>query len=416
MEEKIKQYVKYQFRFDPREDVESIIDEVSSNLIDRYYERLEKTNDEQKAYIDAIKSMGSFKIKDDIPEVYKVKPDWADIAFILSAILSVFAVIGMFLNAIIGFLFTLTSILLFSAAAYYYYAQAQYARKEELDIEKHHIYLTKIFSYMKTCFIFWTINLSVIFSGIVTGWITFIIASNTMSTGGMTLGGYLFIMFLFFVIGLIIFAMIAKILYDRLILRYRQQTGLNSPHSKIKASIDFLSVNADEKSQDTTLSNMAIAANKAFTVRIMALILGLGLVMTIISPFTIYGRILHENGWYYIDPSAYDKSFYLMQLIKMSMSESFYFVGILGLIGIAQFIIYTLLGLSNKTNIKSLALSFMTWIVLTIIMFFIIEFNDKVGMIPTPGVFAPVFIMIIIALIKLFIILFHPKALIKKEA
>jgi hypothetical protein len=417
MEEKIKQYVSYHFRFDPREDVESIIEEVTSNLIDRYYELLEKTNNEQKAYIEAIKSMGSFKSKDDIPELYKLKPDWADIAFIVSAILSIFAVIAMFIDSTLGFVLTLSSILLFSGAAYYFYAQAQYTRKEELDIEKHNIYLTKIFSYLKTCFVFWTINLAIVFSSITTGWIVFMTLANSTITNptNISIGGYIIITLLSFSIGIIIFALIAKLIYDRLLMRYRMQTGLASPQSKIKASYDYLSVKDDNVSNRHT-SNFIVTLNKKFTNRVISFMLLGGLLFTVLSPLEVFLLIQHENGWYFLDPDTIDRGVYILVLIKLSLSIDYYFLGILGLLGLVQLFIVILLGLLNKIRAtKTITLSFITWVSLSMIMFITFDAIDRIGHYLSPLFMVPVLVMIFVGLIKLIISIFLPKPFVNKE-
>jgi len=57
MHDKIRQYVNYQFRFDERNDIEELKEEIIANLIDRYEEYRQKGLTEEEAYIEAIKSM-----------------------------------------------------------------------------------------------------------------------------------------------------------------------------------------------------------------------------------------------------------------------------------------------------------------------------------------------------------------------
>ena len=89
MNEKLKSYVDYYFRFDEREDIEEVKAEVLGNLIDRYEEYLEKY-DEEKAYVEAIKSMGDFKVNEEIVE----DPLLVDTGLLISLVTAIFALVG----------------------------------------------------------------------------------------------------------------------------------------------------------------------------------------------------------------------------------------------------------------------------------------------------------------------------------
>ncbi len=147
MHDKIRQYVNYQFRFDERNDIEELKEEIIANLIDRYEEYRQKGLTEEEAYIEAIKSMGDFSQHEynKISEEYSIKPQIPDILLMCGAILSIFGMILTLFNGIVGTIITAISILLFSGSAYYLYSYSQYIRKQHMDIEKHNLLLTKIF-------------------------------------------------------------------------------------------------------------------------------------------------------------------------------------------------------------------------------------------------------------------------------
>lgn len=158
MEEKIRQYVNYRFRFDRRPDVEELKEEIIANLIDRYYEKLNAGKTEEEAYVESIPSMGNFSEYDNVPYEYSFKPSFSDIFLVCSVMTSIFSSLLTFVSSALGILVLMLSMLFFGSAARYLYAYSQYVRKEELDIPKHNLLITKIFKYVKTNFIFWAIS------------------------------------------------------------------------------------------------------------------------------------------------------------------------------------------------------------------------------------------------------------------
>jgi len=130
MEDKIREYVNYQFRFDNREDIEEMKEEIIANLIDRYHEYLKEGKSKQEAYIEAIKQMGNFaNVEEDIDNEFSLKPSIADVSLVVAMILSVFGLLLLFMNFLAGAITTVISIVCFSSASYYMYANSQYIRK-----------------------------------------------------------------------------------------------------------------------------------------------------------------------------------------------------------------------------------------------------------------------------------------------
>ena len=304
MESKIKQYVDYQFRFDQREDLEDLKAEIIANMIDRYNENLKKGKDEETAYIDAVKSMGDFSEHkaNHIPAEYSVKPSIADTLLMCGAILSIFALILTITSLVIGTLITALSIITFSGAAYYLYSQSQFIRKEELDIKKHHVILTKIYKYMKTAFAFWTISLSLIFTRMVMNFITmFAILDDPMAIVD-DLKSFIIAYIILFILFFVIFVLVFKFIYDRLMVKYYLLTGSKQITGKISDSIHFL-YGSDKKRKPLMLSKYTLPI--------------IGIVM-IIPQLFIFNMVIHKSRFIYESPFAYG-------LLRLLFSEFWYF-------------------------------------------------------------------------------------------
>lgn len=120
MEEKIIEYVNYRFRFRKGKDVEESKAEIIANLTDRYYDLLKEGKSMQEAYVEAIRSFGSFT--DDLTgesadNDFNVKPSLADIALVVGAILSVFGVFTSLISFTLGLILTIISILCYAGEA-----------------------------------------------------------------------------------------------------------------------------------------------------------------------------------------------------------------------------------------------------------------------------------------------------------
>lgn len=238
MEEKIRQYVNYRFRFDRRPDVDELKEEIIANLIDRYHEKLNEGKMEEEAYREAIQSMGNFSDQDHVPYEYSFKPSLFDLFQVIAVITSVFSVIATLLSITFGTTLVLISMLFFGMAAYYFYSYSQYVRKEELDIPKHHLLLRKIFRDIKTNFVFWAISLSIIFTHIIMKWIQILTLKQIETIDD--LNGWFRQIFVIFIFLLLIFAILFRIIYKKLMWRYTQLTGEKLMDKTVKNSLHFV--------------------------------------------------------------------------------------------------------------------------------------------------------------------------------
>lgn len=249
MKNKIKTYVDHYFRFDKRDDLEALKSEITSNLFDRYDEATLSGLSEQDAYIKAVKSMGDFQAAtyNQMNEEDKVMPSFHEYLLPVSAILAVFSFILIFLNGIAGGVLTALSISLYAIGGTYLYHKAMYVKSNDMDIELHKNYLTKIFKYMKTSFAFWSFNIAYLVALIfqmISEMIVFMLnASITPDTDAIKQTIQMFITFsiLSFVLTLIIMIIISYNVYKRLKLKYYILTGEKELPGKIKSSFDFIS-------------------------------------------------------------------------------------------------------------------------------------------------------------------------------
>lgn len=168
MYKKINDYIDYIFKLNKLVN-EELKAEINGNLISKYDDLVEKGLDEEKAYIETIKSIGEFNLDEtDIKEKFTYKANWANIAMTISLALAVLATIALFLNTPMSIIIFAVSISLYVGAAYYLYHESQHVMKVEKDVLKHNELLKSIFTYLKTVFIFWSINISYWLSSIIT--------------------------------------------------------------------------------------------------------------------------------------------------------------------------------------------------------------------------------------------------------
>jgi hypothetical protein len=239
MKNKIKEYVQYQFRFDKSDETKDLIEEIVANLYDRYDEFLLKYHDEEKAYLEAIKQMGDFHVKPEIiSDEYSLKPSWPDISMIVSVILAIFGLIITLISILIGAIITAASISIYAASCYYLYSYSQYIMKNEKDITKHNSLLKKIFQYMKTCFTFWAISLSILFSNLLTSLIVLIKMALSRESNDGLLGIYI----ITFVISLIACAFLFIWLYRKLSFKHYYLTGETNIPSYLAETRKFLNI------------------------------------------------------------------------------------------------------------------------------------------------------------------------------
>lgn len=246
MEEKIIEYVNYKFRFNKSEDVEDVKAEIIANLTDRYYDLLKEGKSMQEAYVEAIKSVGSFS--DDLSKESKgndfnLKPSIADVALVIGAVLSIFGLFASLLNITLGLTITIISIVSYAGGAYYLYAYSQYVKLQELDIEKHNLILKKIFKYMKTCYIFWAISISYYVAILFASIVYFIGSMNALSDPFKLydlIANQIVVGIIVFIIALVASLLFFTHIYNRLLRKYFELTGERYLKGKIRESYDFI--------------------------------------------------------------------------------------------------------------------------------------------------------------------------------
>ena len=248
MKLKIKQYVDHYFRFDKRPDLESLKEEIISNLCDRYDEALSEGLSEQDAYIKAVKSMGDFQAATyyNTEEQTSVLPGVPEYLLPISAILAVFGFILIFLNGIVGGILTAISIALYAVGGYYLYNKAMVVKNQEMDIELHNSYLKRIFTYMKTSFAFWSFNIAYLIALLVqmlSNLLVFILQSQTNPDVNQirdTITLFITLSVLAFVVSFIVMIILSYQIYHRLRVKYYLLTGEKELKGKIKSSYEFI--------------------------------------------------------------------------------------------------------------------------------------------------------------------------------
>lgn len=247
MKNKIREYVEYQFRFDKSDETKDLIEEIVANLCDRYDEFLLKFHNEEKAYLEAIKQMGDFNIKPEIiSDEYSLKPSWPDITMIISVVLAIFGLLITFFSLLMGTIITAASISLYAASCYYLYSYSQYIMKNEKDINKHNSLLKKIFQYMKTCFAFWAINLSILFSNLLTSLIMLLKGYSLVTSDPLELqksvNNFMWVYVLTFLLSLIACAFLFVWLYKKISFKYYYLTGEAHIPSYLSETRKFLNI------------------------------------------------------------------------------------------------------------------------------------------------------------------------------
>jgi len=167
MEAKIKQFVKNQLYYYSQGNKEELHEEISGNLIERYYDFLKEVDNEQTAYLKTIGLMGEF-LDEDLPDDgYRLPIKLEDLAMLLGSILSGVGFFLLFFMPVAGIMFTIASIVLFVIGAHFSYGQAQYARKKDGNMAVYVSRLKRIFSYVKSCFVFWAGSATLLLSALI---------------------------------------------------------------------------------------------------------------------------------------------------------------------------------------------------------------------------------------------------------
>lgn len=378
MENKIREYVNYQFRFREPSEVEDLKEEVILNLIDRYQENLKIYNDEDKAYIEAIKQMGDFakEDKNQIPEEFTIKPSFPDILLVCGMILSIFGLMLTLINTIAGTIITSISIITYASACYYLYSYSQFVRKNYMDIEKHNILLKKIFKYLKNNIIFWSISLSLVIAAIVSNLITGIFGYAIINTNNIDQNSVKFIIFvsvIVFLLSLIILLYVFHKLYNKALMRYYLLTGEKNLKGSFRDIKKFLDV---EKSNRPQLYSRFIKSYK---------------IIPIISLITIVVSLLVKLDYEYIYTIGDTKEVFFDRPILQYIITFFFndfFSGLFVSLNLLVFLTFIVLSLIKKNNYElHLIILNGLWIVSSIVINFTASkysyFDDYTGIVVT---------------------------------
>ncbi|AIO18831.1 hypothetical protein KQ51_00952 [Candidatus Izimaplasma bacterium HR1] len=246
MHKKIREYVDFKLKSDHSEDHEEKKEEIISNIIDRYDELYEKTKDKSYSYVEAIKTFGDFPADSTDEDSYK--PLVAEMFLVSATVISVISLIVTLLSGVAGAIVVGISITLYAVGAVYLYQYSKFIQREEYDIQKYTSFIDKVFSYMKTNFVFWAISLSLIFTRMIYGIVVLFATVMTMDTLGIE---DFYGIITFSVIGfLIVFAIIGSLfigLYRRLIKKYTDLSGNNDVKSIGLKAKEFITHNYTQK-------------------------------------------------------------------------------------------------------------------------------------------------------------------------
>ncbi len=335
MEDKIKAYVTYQFRFKKGEEKTQLVEEVLSNLLERYETLKETYQDEERAYRETIARVGDFSSLDVEKEPrYTLSPGLYDVGLLVAMVLSVFGVVALVLQGGLAFIITMISVVLFVGSAYYTYHKAQYEKDVNGDIELFHLYLDKSFSYLKTSFIFWGISFSVLFGQLLAGIILFIMGANDPLSVMLNIGEFIMLYLFMFVISSLIVGFVFYMIYQKIIEHYTYLSGKDS----LKGSFS--------KGFGLVKSSSGISKN-TYEKLVLGILLFTGLVSLIAT-----GNI-HEG-------SSSTEAPMIFFIFRLLLPRN-YFLGILLLVPYTGFFILAVKKLMNKSvEIKKVILMYAT--------------------------------------------------------
>lgn len=287
MKGKIEQYVNHYFRFDKRDGLESLKEEIIGNLCDRYDAAIDSGLSEQEAYLSAVKSMGDFNAPSmDSDDETSVLPGLPEYLLPVSAILAIFAFILILLNGVVGGVLTAISIALYAVGGYYLYSKAMVVKSKELDIELHNHYLKRIFTYMKTSFFFWSINIAYLISlliQMISNWIVLMMKLSInpdLNRIQATIQMFVAISIIAFAVSFVVLMILSEHLYHRLKVKYYLLTGEKELKGKIKSSYEFI-------------QNMEIPQRRDLRL-FLSYVFGLGSVGIYLLTYVSYERVVNN--------------------------------------------------------------------------------------------------------------------------
>lgn len=320
MRTKIQEYVHHYFRFDTRDDLEALKQEIIANLTDRFDALVEEGFDEKAAYIEAIKSMGDFNQKkvNEIPLDYQNVPEWPEYTLPASAILGIFSVAFMFINGAIGAIGTAISIILYATGSYYLYTKSMHVKSNELDIELYTSYLRKIFKYMKTTFLFWSINIAFLVAIIVQSISGFIVGMMQLDSYARpedlinVVRTFFVVAIVSFIVTFVIMLIISTKIYQRLMHKYYLLTGETSLKGKIQDSYDFI----DQKG---TIKSLNIYPILNYVLGVFPLVLFLLMRVNV---------DLYQDGMLYMELTGFVFVVYFGLFFEAFLVAAFFYLGI----------------------------------------------------------------------------------------
>ncbi len=182
MQQKIVDYVNYQFRFDQRENVEAIKQEMIVNLTDRFQDLVDQGLDEKAAYIETVKRLGHIEetIESQVNPLYIEKPTRSLIAMITVSVLAIGGLVLSVISNLVGLIVTLGSVGVFATASYALYADSQHKRAIEYDIDCQKTYFKSIMKTFNQNYVIWSLTVAIVFSGVVLNLI-FMVSSDNLS-------------------------------------------------------------------------------------------------------------------------------------------------------------------------------------------------------------------------------------------
>lgn len=224
MHQKIIDYVNYQFRFDKRENIESIKQEMIANLIDRYDDLISKGIDEKTAYIETVKRIGNLDETNEnkVDDMYIQKPSWALVSMMTVSVLAIGGLALSLISNLVGLLITLGSIGLFATASYALYADSQHRRALEHDIDSQKSYFQIILKTFNRNYIIWSMAIAIVFSSLILNFI-FLLSADSISqivlegSFGQVIAAFLFVWFIIFIILFVILKSLQGYLYKKYI-------------------------------------------------------------------------------------------------------------------------------------------------------------------------------------------------------
>ncbi len=241
MEDRIKKYVEYHFRFKRGKEKEDLVEEVSGNLIDYFYQKSEAYGDEDRAYRETIARLGDFSdVNPEAARQFSLMPGIYDVGLITAAVLSAFGLVAVFLHTSIAFILTVLSISMFVASAYYTYHKAQYEKNVNGDIDTFYLYLDKSFSYLKTAFVFWALTFSLLLAGMFANVIMFMNAASNPFEAFDNIGELVLVYFFSFVLAAIIIGIFFYMLYERIMAHYRFISGKEDLEGSFKKGLGMV--------------------------------------------------------------------------------------------------------------------------------------------------------------------------------